>query len=517
MCVTTSKGNDGDCLMTVKKFPFLEAPRWLRVWPLVLPLLFFAAMFLFFPFRERFEFNTDEGLEGMKALLLARGHPLYTETWSDQPPLFTYILAVGIRFFGTDINAARVLVLLFSTALLAVAVLVLGRTWGGWHALAGVLLIFLLPYYTTLSVSVMVAVPVMTFAMLSLLALMAWHERRQDRWLFLSALALSLSILTKLFIAFLTPVFVLGLLLDERARLGKTHPWTKILRPALLWSLSFAFIILISGVVLVGSTGMRQLLSLPMSASANEAYLDLVHSKPVTYYLADSWPIFFLAVMGCHFVAFGRRWISFYLLAWAVFAFIMLTFYAPVWFHHQLLITIPAAMLAGIAVGEALRLLPKIVRTRPFLYWYAILTVFTLAGLVFTLVERLPVTLPDFERPPVFITKAAHAPWFEQMFLTKMTNHAPQTHWVVTTLTTYAFRTGLPVPPVLAVPSFKRIANGELTEEQIITIVDEYKPEQVLIRENEFPLLEKHLEAGYRLLLDDREKLLYLRNDLKGQ
>ncbi len=503
--------------MVVKKFPALEAQRWLRAWPLVLPLLFFAAMFLFFPFRERFEFNTDEGLEGMKALLLARGHPLYTETWSDQPPLFTYVLAVCIRFFGTDINAARVLVLLFSTGLIAIAALILGTTWGGWHALAGVLLIFLLPYYTTLSVSVMVAVPIMTFAMLSLLALMAWHDRRQDRWLFLSALALSLSVLTKLFIAFLAPVFVVGILFDERIRVGKARPWPKILRPALLWSLIFALIIFVSGVILVGSTGMRQLLSVPLSASANKAYLDLVHSKPVTDYLGDSWPIFFLAVMGCTFVALERRWTSYYLLAWAVFAFIMLSFYAPVWFHHQLLITIPAAMLAGIAVGEALRLLPKIVRTRPFLYWHAILTFFTLAGLVFTLAVRLPVTLPDFDRPPVFITKAAHAPWFEQMFLTKMTNHAPQTHWVVTTLTTYAFRTGLSVPPVLAVPSFKRIANGELTEEQIIAIVDEYKPEQVLLREDQFPLLEKHLEAGYRLLLDDRDKLLYLRNDLKGQ
>jgi len=503
--------------MAVQNLPVPGARRWLKTWPLVLPLLFFAAMFLFFPFRERFEFNTDEGLEGMKALLLARGHPLYTETWSDQPPLFTYVLAVCIRFFGTDINAARALVLLFSSALLAIAVLVLGTTWGGWHALAGVLLIFLLPYYTTLSVSVMVAVPIMTFAMLSLLTLMAWHDRRQDRWLFLSALALSLSVLTKLFIAFLAPVFVLGLLLDERARLGKAHPWSKILRPALLWCLTFVLIVFVSGVILVGSTGIRQILGLAMTASANKAYLELVHSKPVTDYLADSWPILFLAVMGCHYIALERRWISFYLFAWGVVAFIMLSFYAPVWFHHQLLITIPAAMLAGIAVGEALRLLPKIARTRPFLYQHAILTLFTLAGLVTTLAARLPVTLPDFDRPPVFITKAAHAPWFEQMFLTKMTNHAPQTHWVVTTLTTYAFRTGLPIPPFLAVPSFKRIANGELTEEQIIAVVDEYKPEQVLLRENEFPLLEKHLEAGYRLILDDRDKLLYLRNDLKGK
>jgi 4-amino-4-deoxy-L-arabinose transferase-like glycosyltransferase len=491
--------------------------NWHKLLPLLLPLLFFITMFLFFPFRERFEFDVDEGYEGMKALLLARGHPLYTETWSDQPPLFTYLLAVCIRFFGTDINATRVLVLLFSTALLAVAAQILGATWGGWHALAGVLFIFLLPFYNTLSVSVMVAVPIMTFSMFSLLALMAWHERHQERWLILSALALVLAVFTKLFMAFLAPIFILGLLLDERARLREGHSWPKILRPALLWSLTFALITFAAGVILVGPIGIKQVLGIHLSAPINKAYLDLIQSRSITYYLVDSWPILFLATIGYHFVVLERRWISYYLLVWTTFAFIMLFFYAPVWYHHQLLITFPAAMLAGIAVGEALRSLPQILRARPLPNRQAILTFSTLAGLFFTLITRLPATLPDFDRPPVYITKAAHTPWAGQMFLTKMTNHASKTHWVVTTLTMYAFRTGLSVPPVLAVPSYKRIANGELTEEQIIAIVDEYKPEQVLLQEDEFPLLEKYLEAGYRLLLDDRKKLLYLRNDLKGQ
>ena len=98
-----------------------------------------------------------------------------------------------------------------------------------------------------------------------------------------------------------------------------------------------------------------------------------------------------------------------------------------------------------------------------------------------------------------------------------MSNHAPNTRWVLTTLPMYAFRVGLQVPPFLAVPSTKRIANGELTEQQIIEIVDQYHPEQALLEEGEFPNLEKHLEGGYRLLYSYSKKLLYLRKDLKGQ
>jgi 4-amino-4-deoxy-L-arabinose transferase-like glycosyltransferase len=167
----------------------------------------------------------------MKAFMVVRGYRLYSEIWSDQPPLFTYLLAACIRVFGPDINAARTLVLVFSTALIAAIAHFLRINWGLPHALAGSLLVFLLPFYNTLSVSVMQAVPVLTFAVLSLLALSAWHQRKQDRWLILSALALALSILTKLFIAYL-PNFSLHPV-RRQARLGKNASWLQVLRPAI--------------------------------------------------------------------------------------------------------------------------------------------------------------------------------------------------------------------------------------------------------------------------------------------
>ena len=211
-----------------------------------------------------------------------------------------------------------------------------------------------------------------------------------------------------------------------------------------------------------------------------------------------------------------RRWTTFYLFAWAICSFIVLSFYSPVWFHHQLLISIPAAMLAGIAVGEALRSLPGFIRSPSYyLNQRALLVVFSVTALLFTLIPRLPLTLSDFERPYFLAAKEARDPWLEQVFLTKMANHAPETRWVVTTLPIYAFRAGLPVPPFLAVSSAKRMAGGELSEEQIIAIINEYQPEQVLLREAEFPFLEAHLKEDYRLLITDQKKQLYLRKDLK--
>ena len=41
------------------------------------------------PIRNALEIGADEHYEVMKGLLWARGYPLYTRVWNDQPPLLT--------------------------------------------------------------------------------------------------------------------------------------------------------------------------------------------------------------------------------------------------------------------------------------------------------------------------------------------------------------------------------------------------------------------------------------------
>ena len=65
--------------------------------PIVIALIFFAITFSYYPFRERFQFNTDEGLNLMRSMLVTLGHPMYREVSSDQPPLFTQVLALLFR------------------------------------------------------------------------------------------------------------------------------------------------------------------------------------------------------------------------------------------------------------------------------------------------------------------------------------------------------------------------------------------------------------------------------------
>jgi len=477
----------------------------------LLPLAFLLAMFFIFPFRERFEFDLDEGLNAMKALLVARGYPLYTQVWSDQPPVLTYLLAGVIRLFGANIDAARSLILVLSFLLMAAATHFLRISWGLWHALAGALLIFMLPFYTALSVAVMVGLPAIALAMLSLLAQELWHQSHHERWIVLSALLLGLSVLTKLFTGILVPIFAIGIYLGEH----KEPSWSLRLRPVLLWCLVFGLVTGGLGLILVGPANLSQLVATHLFARQDRAFQALTKSQSINWHLGGAWSVLVLGGIGSLFAVIERRWSSLYLLAWAATAYGLLLFHAPVWYHHQFLITIPAAILAGIGVGECARWIPQLIRTRAWISPRSLLVFLALVSFGVTLSARARLTYHTFILPAYLIPPEAASEGREEPFLAEMTSHMSKTEWVVTDLPMYSFRAGLPVPPPLAAMTGKRIASGELTEAMIIQTIEDYKPEQVLLGRFDLPAVESYLRLDYRRLYQWGRKVLYLHGELK--
>ncbi|MGD8621486.1 MAG: glycosyltransferase family 39 protein, partial [Anaerolineales bacterium] len=168
-----------------------------------------------YPFRYRFEFDHDEGINAIKAMLEIQGYPLYSETWSDQPPIFTMLLKLWFQIFGQTVLAGRVLVMLISAGLLWLVIQYLRQFFGNLHALIAAALLLLLPYYLRLSVSIMIGLPAIAFALLSFFGIAQWHRKSSSIWLLLSAAALGLSIMTKLFTAFLAPIFFTGIVLSS--------------------------------------------------------------------------------------------------------------------------------------------------------------------------------------------------------------------------------------------------------------------------------------------------------------
>jgi 4-amino-4-deoxy-L-arabinose transferase-like glycosyltransferase len=482
--------------------------------PVLVALLFFAIIFLYHPFREKIQFDTDEGLNLMRSMLIALGHPLYQEVSSDQPPLFNQLLAILFRVTGFEVNPARMLVLLFSTLLVWSGAQFLQLTSGKPAAILFLPLVIMVPQFLRLSTSVMIGVPSIALAAVAMLFVILWHQRMNDLWLVLSGLALALSVLIKLFTGFVAPIFVIGITaamyLDGK---GRGISWNT-LRPAFIWGFSFAGLALLLGFVLVGPQNIAAITSSHMAAPVTE---ELGGSRyTLNAHLREAVPLLLLGIFGGIVSIYRRNWLILYPLAWSTLAYVLFRFYSPVYYHHQLLITIPMTMLAAAAAGEGILLLTRVSLSSHLIRVQTLLGAGALIGFVLVSIHYLPMLdNKDLMNSPRLTDFTLRATSGKLRVLRTMNEYIDQTTWIMTDMPMYAFRVQRPVPPDVATFSSKRLATGSLTEEDILTAMRDYQPEQVLMARFQIPALEAYLQEHYTLILSVEFFRLFLRNDIQ--
>ena len=486
-----------------------------RLLQFAVPLSFLAIMVCSYPILCSFEFDKDEGVNLMKSMLVAQGYPLYQAVWSDQAPLLTLILAGVFRLVGYRVGAARLVVLAFSAALLGGVWRYLRVLGGRACAALGVLLILWLPYYLRLSLSVMVGIPSLALAVLALTALAEWHRRHTWPWLVLSAVTLGLSILTKVFTGFLAPVFMIGILVDGVPRPDGRTPgggWRGLrLGPVTLWALVFAAAIGGPLLSLPGTFGELGQLWAPHWAARSQAHL-----APYTFGAAvcDVRAILWLALPSAGFLLWRRRWLSLYPLAWLAVAALLLSNHLPVWYHHQLLVSVPAAMLAAGAIPE-LWTWAREGRSHRIDLRRGWTVAASMAVLAFVLVTTEPAVPRLLSGIPARLRDQSPRDIKDNRVVAEMVSYGAQTEWVVTDRPIYAFRAGLPVPPATAAITIKRLATGYLTEEDLLATVRAYRPAQVLLSRFKWPLLREYLQSGYHLVYSHSGENLFVRNDVE--
>ena len=480
--------------------------------PILVALIFFAFTFSYFPFREKLQFDTDEGLNLMRSMLVALGYPLYSEVSSDQPPLFTQILALLFRVGGPDVYRARLLVLLFSTLLVWSAAQFLQLTSGKLAAILFLPLIIMVPRYLNLSVAVMIGVPSIALAVVSMLFVTLWHQKRNNLWLILSALLLVLSVLVKLFTAFVVPIFLIGITISEYlVRRHENLSW-RILQPAFLWIASFIGFGMLLGLAMVGFQNAWLIIFPPLAAPSQDVFQSGHFS--INLHLQAALPLLILGFLGVGVILYRRKWLMLYPLAWAILAYAMLSFYSPVFYHHQLLITIPMTMIAAAGVGEGVSSLLALRQPSALLRFQTGLGIVALSGFIWVFAISARVLDKDLLNSPSIQGSELQATAGKLKILNLMNEYVNQTNWIVTDVPMFAFRVARPVPPVLATFSSKRLATGSLTEEDILKAMREYQPEQVLMARFEIPALEEYLRENYTLMLSPEFYRLFLRNDL---
>jgi len=480
--------------------------------PFGLPLLFVIIVVLFYPGRTQFQTGADEGINLMKAMLVDNGYTLYDDIWSDQPPLFTHFLAAGFHFVGYKVGFARYIVLIFSAVLLWAAGRFLHLVWGKKISIIGSILIMLLPAFLSLSVSVLIGLPSISFAMVSLWALAEWHSSRKYTWLVISALFMSLSVLTKIFLGFLGPIFCLGLLLGEFNHAGRKIK-TSILLPSLVWGLIFSIILVSSAFFWVGTENMNQLWDNHVLASTSEVLID--RASGINYYLKNASAFVILSMIGIYDAIRERKWLVLYTLVWAASAYFLLLNHSPVWSHHQLIVTIPLALLAAPTATKAFLKLREIMGQE---FSLNVSSAFQIIAILSFLAILLPFKLPENFRMlslvPASNPETGMYEW-EKMFMRQMALYKPQTNWIITDMPIYAFRNRITVPPEIAVFSQKRLETGEITEADVINLIETYQPEQVFIGRFDLPEVERYLQDHYLQVYYRGDMYLYIRSDIE--
>lgn len=455
------------------------------LWHIVPPLALLAVVLAFHPFRDVFSFDPDEGNNLMKARLLADGYGLYSQIWSDQPPLLTYVLAGWLNATGWTVEHGRLFVVLCSCVLFWALYQCVRITGGHAAASASCLLLVLSSEYLRLSGSVMLGVPSLMLAMLSMLALL--HYRRVGGLVLPAAAGacLALSVLVKMWTAMLIPVAAVALVLAIRKRRAEGEAR----RPALPVALCAGGFAVTAGIMLlltVPSEGYAQLIR-PHVAVRGTAGLE-VFARSFWAHFAEDIGIVLLGCAGAAWALFRRRWTALIPAVWAILAVIVFANHEPLWYHHYLMVSIPLCWAAGLAVGALAS------REAPAACWpwhgaptvgaWGLCAVALVAGVL--VAWQAPAAIHrDFGAWSGWPSPSERN---DRAVVATMTELEKESHFIVTDRQILAFRAGLRVPPPLAVTSLKRQWAGDLTDRQVIEVIEGYRPSLVYLTGRRIPL-----------------------------
>lgn len=361
-------------------------------------------------------------------------------------------------------------------------------------AICSLFVIAFLPQFINLSFSVMIGLPALSLAMLALVAQVHWHHKHSLVSLATSAVLLALSLLIKGFTFVLTPVLAAGLLLDR-----DDGNWRQRFSHLSLWSACFLAVFLFLLWVWVGFGHLEQLWLPHRLAQDLPEFRRMTAGKV----LRSIQPLLVLAILGSWSAYRRREWMMLYPFAWMVMALVVLAGHKPVWPHQQLLVSIPAALLAV----EPLRWIPQLLKQtwiRRSSYRFVLVGILLLA--VVGIQIRRTYTTAGYWKNRATKQELEAVDW---KLVEAMRTHAAQTRWMVTDRPIFAFRSGLSVPPDLAVISRKRVAAG-LDDSEMLACIVHWRPEQVALLRFKWHEVRDYLGENYRRQVIDPDRELYL-------
>ena len=460
---------------------------------------YFLGVLLLLPLIHAFELNTDEGINLQKARLVNAGYALYTEVWSDQPPLLTWMLAGTQRVSGGSVVAGRVLVLAMCGVLIGALFGVVRRSVGVWAAIVSAAALAMSQGFLTLSVSVMVGLPALAFAMVAVWLVRLYGQKKRGWMLAASGVCMALSMMTKMFTGFLVPLLLLEVVRltvqrNGSAETGRRAPawWTA----CLLWAGCFTAVML---AIWFGSgLNYGQLVGTHVAAQDVEALEKYDGSSVVPEVLMQNWVIIGFAVVGVVFAIVGRRWDAALPGGWLGIALVILLNHQPVWPHHGALLTIPLAWLAGYSVLTFAGLGSVRLSRRAAVGIGAAGVAVVIPAMIYVLPKLASYGegYDDDRRIEVVET---------------VRERGRRNPWIITDDSMIAVRAGLLTPPQATVLSNKRRRSDPAFDQTVISAIEAYEPGQIMLRHDVYsPVLIAFIERRYERVTDFGARLYYV-------
>ncbi|HIC93727.1 MAG TPA: phospholipid carrier-dependent glycosyltransferase [Anaerolineae bacterium] len=424
---------------------------------------------------DGFRWDYDEGPYMMAAKLVHSGHRLYSEVYSAQPPLFIASIAGAFTMLGPSAQAARAVMVVYSTiGLLATALL--ARELGGWLAgLSAALLLALAPDFFIYSRACIGDIPSMSMAALAILMALYHRRWRQRRWLALSGLALSAGLLLKLLPLLVVPLLGLIVLLNRSKAFPRLNDRWPPAMADLVW---LGLPCLLSSLWCLLAYDFRPMCDQVIGfwLQARAAFRpDLASNgqKIVTYLAVLNGGILSLAAYGL-WATFAKRPAQALVMAlWLIFTALGLANHAPLWPHLLTAWLFPLAILAGMAVSDLVHRLKVLgsegsdwSQAKPLLVGLCAMLVY---------LSTLPATIELDGRLLAAPTSAEDLDAVR--FLKAVTAPAD---CVIADEQLIPFWADRDVPPPLTDTSFKRMFSGRLTAHQLIAMTQEYEAKAIV-------------------------------------
>jgi hypothetical protein len=352
------------------------------------------------------------------------------------------------------------------------------------------LILIMVPNYLKVSVSVMIGQPSIALAMVALLCIFLWHRSGKWIWLVFAGIFMSLSLFMKIFTLVLLPVFGAGLLLSAwkvrtpQCPKSTLQRWISLFKPVVLFTASLA------ACSLLLLFWMVDLAHVDMLIAPHLVSRDVMRGiGSITAELKPATLLFLLALVGLGCSIAEQRWLGLYPAVWAVVAFLSLLGHSPIWWHHQLLVTIPSAILAAYGVFRIIRGFwspgPATSRGRRWVVFTGLLVIGAFLS------QQIQIAVSELEgRPPSLWGYGLDPESGDMRILSKMLTLAEEGDMMVTDMPMFAVRAKMRVPAALAWVSDKLLRGEFLTEADFIEVIDQEQPALVLIAR--YPLREVH-------------------------